>query len=104
VTGCRLKITLPTPRQNCRACGRTIEPEQDARRTGEADWVHDLAHPAVALLEAVGDDQGDGVRSSRTASAAAPRLPLFPQLPGTAGHAGRLRAQGKERVKDLGCV
>jgi hypothetical protein len=63
-----------------------------------------LAHPAVALLEAVGDDQGDGVRSSRTASAAAPRLPLFPQLPGTAGHAGRLRAQGKERVKDLGCV
>ncbi len=46
VTGCRLKITLPTPRQNCRACGRTIEPEQDARRTGEADWVHDLCPPS----------------------------------------------------------
>ena len=44
--GCRLKITLPTPRQNCRACGRTIEPEQDARRTGEADWVHDLCPPS----------------------------------------------------------
>ena len=46
VTGCRLKITLPTPRQNCRACGRTIEPEQDARRTGEADRVHDLCPPS----------------------------------------------------------
>ena len=30
-------------------------------------------HPAVALLEVVGDGQGDGVRSSRTAPAAAPR-------------------------------
>jgi hypothetical protein len=51
VTGCRLKITLPTPRQNCRACRRTIEPEQDARRTGEADRVHDLCPPSPADRE-----------------------------------------------------
>ena len=35
------------PGRICRAWRRTIEPEQDARRTGEADWVHDRAAPAV---------------------------------------------------------
>jgi hypothetical protein len=29
----------------CKACGRTIEPGQDARRRGEADWVHDVCPP-----------------------------------------------------------
>ena len=28
--------------RTCRACGRTIRPEQDARRRGEAGWVHDV--------------------------------------------------------------
>ena len=56
-------------------------------------------HRAVALLEAVGYGQGDGVRSPRTAPAAVPRLPLFLRLPGTAGHAGGLRARGKDRLK-----
>lgn len=30
------------PGKICRACGRTIGPGQDARRRGEADWVHDV--------------------------------------------------------------
>lgn len=61
-------------------------------------------HRAAALLEAVGYGQGDGVRSPLTAPAAVPRLPLFPPRPGTAGHAGGLRARGKDRVEDRGCV
>ena len=28
--------------QTCAKCGRVIEPEQVARRYGEAGWVHDL--------------------------------------------------------------
>jgi hypothetical protein len=28
--------------RTCKACGRKIEPRQDARRSGEADWVHDV--------------------------------------------------------------
>ena len=31
----------------CKACGRTIESGQAARRRGEADWVHDVC-PRVA--------------------------------------------------------
>jgi hypothetical protein len=34
-----------------RACGRTIEPGQGARRTGEADWVHDACPPLPADRE-----------------------------------------------------
>ena len=36
------------PGKICRACGRMIGPGQDARRRGEADWVHDVcpARPA----------------------------------------------------------
>jgi hypothetical protein len=34
------------PGRICRACDRRIEPGQDARRRGEADWVHDVC-PAV---------------------------------------------------------
>jgi hypothetical protein len=30
------------PGRTCKACGRTIEPGQNARRRGEADWVHDV--------------------------------------------------------------
>ena len=33
------------PGRICKACGRTIEPGQDARRTGEADWAHDVCPP-----------------------------------------------------------
>jgi hypothetical protein len=28
--------------KTCKACGHAIEPRQDARRTGVADWVHDV--------------------------------------------------------------
>lgn len=36
------------PGRICKACGHAIEPEQNARRRGEADWVHDLCPPVPA--------------------------------------------------------
>jgi hypothetical protein len=35
------------PGRICKTCGRTIKARQDARRRGEADWVHDVC-PATA--------------------------------------------------------
>lgn len=29
------------PGRECARCGRAIEPDQVARRTGDADWIHD---------------------------------------------------------------
>ena len=46
VTGYRLKISLPTPRQNLQGLRPHDRTDQDARRTGEADWVHDLCPPS----------------------------------------------------------
>ena len=40
--GCRLKITLPTPRQNCRACGHTIVNWYDAYHVVHEDIVVDI--------------------------------------------------------------
>lgn len=34
------------PRRICKACDRAIEPGQNARRRGEADWVHDICPPS----------------------------------------------------------
>lgn len=38
----------------CKACGRTIEPGQNARRRGDAGWVHDVC-PAVPADRAGAD-------------------------------------------------
>jgi hypothetical protein len=36
------------PGKICQACGGTIELGQDARRRGQADWVHDVCPPFPA--------------------------------------------------------
>jgi hypothetical protein len=36
------------PGRICKACGRMIEPGQDARRRGDADWAHDTCPPPPA--------------------------------------------------------
>ena len=40
-----VKITVLTPRQNLQGLRSHHRTGQDARRTGEADWVHDVCPP-----------------------------------------------------------
>jgi hypothetical protein len=51
VTGYRLKITLPTARQNLQGLRPHDRTGQDARRTAEADRVHDVCPPLPADRE-----------------------------------------------------
>jgi hypothetical protein len=69
------------PGQTCKACGRTIERWQYARRRGAASWAHDVCPPAPTVKQRPSLVTGRGRKNAA----------------GRAGRRGRLRASDADR-------